>query len=262
MGEGNRVGKRGEHMKKKEAEHLEPLGNGVQVIVSPQHHFGTDTILLAHFAAPRKNDRACELGTGCGAIPLLWCRSDSPSFVTAIDIQAEACDLLQRSIVLNHLEERIHVLHSDWRELQGKVSWASYDLVVCNPPYKAVGTGIVNPEQAHRMARHEIGGTLENIIQTAAKLLNFAGRFCLCQRPERLNDVIVLMRQYGLEPKRLRLVQQHTTKAPKLFLIEGRRGGRPNGLVVEPTLLIESESGGLSREMIEIYGVYKEAYLP
>lgn len=247
---------------KREGEHLEPLGNGVQVIVSPHHAFGTDTILLAHFSAPKKNDKACELGTGCGAIPLIWCRDDKTASITAVDIQEEACDLLRRSTALNHLDDKIQVLHSDWRDLRSKVSWGSYDLVVCNPPYKAVGTGIVNPEQAHKIARHEAHGTLEDIVQTAAGLLQFAGRFCLCQRPERLSDVICLMRQYGIEPKRLRFVQQHAAKAPKLFLIEGKRGGQPNGLVTAPALLIENDDGSLSREMTDIYGVYKEAYLP
>ena len=245
----------------REGEHIEPLGNGVQVIVSPHHAFGTDTVLLAHFSLPGQRDKACELGTGCGAIPLIWSRENRPASVTAVDIQAEACDLLQRSIALNHLENRIQVLHSDLLDLQGKVNWATYDVVVCNPPYKAAGTGIINPEQAHRIARHEMACTLEDIVRTAAKLLRFSGKFCLCQRPERLSDIICAMRQYDIEPKRLRFVQQRYTKAPKLFLIEGRRGGRPNGLVVEPALMMENDRGGLSEEMITIYGAYKEAYL-
>ena len=220
----------------REGEHIEPLGNGVQVIVSPHHAFGTDTVLLAHFSLPGQRDKACELGTGCGAIPLIWSRENRPASVTAVDIQAEACDLLQRSIALNHLENRIQVLHSDLLDLQGT-------------------------EQAHRIARHEMACTLEDIVRTAAKLLRFSGKFCLCQRPERLSDIICAMRQYDIEPKRLRFVQQRYTKAPKLFLIEGRRGGRPNGLVVEPALMMENDSGGLSEEMIAIYGAYKEAYL-
>lgn len=83
----------------------------------------------------------------------------------------------------------------------------------------------------------------------------------MCQRPERLSDMICSMRNFRIEPKRLRFVQQRMSKAPKLFLIEGRRGGNPNGLIVEPTLFIEKEGGELSDEMIEIYGAYKEGYI-
>ena len=244
-----------------EGEKLEPLGNGIRVIVSEEHAFGTDTVLLANFSSPRKNDKACELGTGCGAIPLIWCRDSAPAHVTAVDIQESACSLLQRSVELNSLQERITVLHSDLLELKGKVELSSFDLVVCNPPYKAAGTGIVNPEEAHKIARHEYTCTMDDIVRVAAGLLNFSGRFCLCQRPERLSDIICSMRKYGIEPKRLRFVQQRLNKEPKLFLIEGRRGGRPNGLRAEPALLIEDHNGSLSQEMISIYGAYKEEYL-
>ena len=242
-------------------EKIEPLGNGIRVIVSENHSFGTDTVLLANFSLPGKNDKACELGTGCGAIPLIWSRDNAPKSVDAVDIQEEACSILKKSVELNGLENRINVIHSDLLELSGKVEFSSYDLVVCNPPYKAAGTGIVNPEESHRIARHEYTCTMDDIVRTASRLLNFSGRFCLCQRPERLSDIIVSMRKYKIEPKRLRFVQQRTDKAPKLFLIEGRRGGRPNGLVVEPVLLIEDGNGNLSEEMIKIYGAYKEEYL-
>ena len=244
-----------------EGEKLEPLGNGVRVIVSKNHAFGTDTVLLAHFSTPRQNDKACELGTGCGAIPLIWSRSGVPKAVTAVDIQPEACSMLRRSVVLNGLEERITVVESDLCDLKGKAEAGSFDVVVCNPPYKAAGTGLVNPAPSHRIARHEMLCTLDDIAGAASRLLNFGGRLCMCQRPDRLCDLMESMRRFRIEPKRLRFVQQRTDKAPKLFLLEGRRGGKPGGLTVEPTLFIEGEDGALSEEMIRIYGAYKEAYL-
>ncbi len=244
----------------KEGEKWEPLGNGIKVIVSEEHKFWTDTVLLADFAKPKKSDKACDLGAGCGAIPLIWSREGVPKSVTAVEIQENACEMLNRSIALNGLAH-ITVLHTDLRELDGKVQYATYDVVVCNPPYKAAGTGIVNPDASHKIARHECECTMEDIAHAAAKLLNFSGRFCLCQRPERLSDVITAMRQCHIEPKRLRFVQQRPDKPPKLFLIEGRRGGKPNGLTVEPVLMIEKEGGAFSDEMMQIYGAYKEGYL-
>ena len=245
----------------KDGEKLEPLGNGIKVIVSEEHRFWTDTVLLANFSMPHKNDKACDLGSGCGAIPLIWSRDGVPKKVTAVEIQNNACSMLERSIEYNSLQEKIDVINADLCNLKGIVGFSSYDLVVCNPPYKAAGTGIVNPENAHKIARHEALCTMDDIAQTAAKLLNFSGKFCMCQRPERLSDVILSMRKFGIEPKRLRFVQQRVNKAPKLFLIEGRRGGRPNGLIVEPVLFIEKDDGSFSDEMIEIYGAYKEEYL-
>ncbi len=245
----------------KEGEKFEPLGNGIKIIVSQNHTFWTDTILLAHFSLPRRNDKVCDLGTGCGAIPLIWSRENPPESITAVEIQNEACSMLERSIKYNSLKNKIEVINGDLCNLKGKIEFSSYDLVVCNPPYKAVGTGIVNPDEPHKIVRHEAACTMNDISRAASKLLNFSGRFCMCQRPERLCDVIISMRNNGIEPKRLRFVQQRQNKPPKLFLIEGKRGGKPGGLIVEPVLFIEKEGGEFSDEMVRIYGAYKEEYL-
>ena len=242
-------------------EKTEPLGSGIKIIVSDEHKFWTDTVLLADFASPKKNDKACDLGSGCGAIPLIWAREQYPREITAVEIQESACDLFKRSLELNGIKERIKVINSDLRDLKGKLNPGSFDLVVCNPPYKAEGTGIPSKSSAHIIARHESMCTIDDIARTAAWLLNFSGRLCMCQRPERLCDVICTMREHGIEPKRLRFVQQRPGKAPKLFLIEGRRGGRPGGLIIEPVLFIEGSDGNFSEEMINIYGAYKEDYL-
>ena len=225
----------------KDGERLEPLGGGVRVIVTNEHRFTTDTVLLAHFSALKKNETAVELGSGCGAIPLLWNKTGAPKHIDAVELQSDAADMLTRSVALNGFEETISVFQKDLR----------------NPPYKMLGSGLQNPREAHRLARHECACTLEDTALAAARLLRFGGRFCMCQRPERLCDIMNTLRKANLEPKRLRMVQQRAGKAPKLVLIEARRGARPGGLVVEPALMIEDNTGGFSQEMLAVYGDYK-----
>ncbi len=243
-----------------ENEHFEPLGNGIEVIVSPTHGFGTDTVLLAHFSKPKEWENACELGSGCGAISLIWCREKPPKHITAVEIQLDGADMLRRSAKYNNLSEKIDVLNEDMRSLNA-LAPGSFDLVACNPPYKAQGSGITNPDKGRLLARHEYTCTTDDLCQSAARLLRFGGRLCLCQRPERLCDIICSMRNFGIEPKRLRFVQQKNGKAPKLFLIEGKKGGKAGGLVSEPVLFIEDGSGGFSNEMLDIYGDYKTGHI-
>lgn len=245
----------------KQGEHIEPLGNGIRVIVSEENHFSTDTILLANFASPKKHEKVIELGAGCGTISLIWCRKNPPKHITSVEIQPQGADMLSRSVEMNGLNERIAVINGDLRNLSGIVEFGSFDMAAMNPPYKIGGGGIVNPELQKQIARHETECTLDDITQSAAKLLRFGGRFCICQRPERLCDVMVSMRNAGIEPKKLRMVQQRNGKAPKLFLLEGRRGGKKGGLVTLPALMIEGENFEFSQEMIDIYGDYKEKYL-
>lgn len=241
----------------------ESLGGGVHIFVTPAYRYNTDSILLAEFSrrmVSGKGKRAVDLGSGGGILPLFWCKKDKEqpgrevfASITAVEIQADACALAKRSAQENGFEEKLTVCNADLRQLQGVLPKGQFHLVSCNPPYKALGTGIRNPSAPLAQARHEDTCTPEDVIAAAADLLQFGGKLCMCQRPERLCDLMEVMRRHGLEPKVLRLVQQRPEKAPKLFLLCGIKGGNP-GLKIEPTLFIEQAGGGFSREMMEIYG--------
>ena len=234
---------------------LEPLGGDFGIYVSEKHTFGTDAVLLSDFASPKRNDTACDLGTGCGIIPLLWFKNGGVKSAVGVDIQPEATDLAEASIEHNKLYENFSVICSDMQDLKGKVEFGSFRVVTCNPPYNAEGSGIKSRGVADVIARHEISCSLSDIIAVGAKLLQPSGRLCMCNRPERLPDMMCYMREHGVEPKRLRLVCQRTGEEPWLVLLEGRRCGKP-GMRIEPTLYIE-ENGALSFEMKKIYGDYR-----
>ena len=236
----------------------EPLGKGFYVNVSPHHTFGTDAVVLSYFANPKRRDKLVDLGTGCGIIPLLMLRDGKIDSAVGVDISREATDLAEKTV--KELEiKNFSVINSDLLELKGKVEFGCHNLVTCNPPYKAPNAGLKNPDKVEMVARHEVACTLEDIVAVGAKLLQTGGRLCMCHRPERLAELMSLMSKYKVEPKRLRLVCQRKGEEPWLVLVEGRRSGNV-GLRIEPTLYVE-ENGKFSPEMIEIYGVYKEAYL-
>ena len=236
----------------------EPLGNGFYVNVSRHHTFGTDAILLASFAAAKKSDKLLDIGTGCGIIPLIMLRNGDLKFAVGVDISEEACCLAEQTRQELDLT-KFTVINSDINDLKGKTDFGGYTLVTCNPPYKAPGAGIKNPDSVEAVARHEVACTLEDIISVSSKLLQTSGRLCMCQRPERLAEMMSLMRAYKLEPKKLRLVCQRKGEEPWLVLVEAKKCAN-TGLRISPTLYVE-ENGDLSNEMIEIYGSYKEAYL-
>lgn len=229
---------------------FEPLSETISVCVSQSHRFGTDALLLAHFAAPLHKDRVCDLGTGCGIIPLAMMRRDRPRQILGIDIQPEAIELFRAGIARSGLSETVSALEADLRQTAALPA-GRFDLVTCNPPYQAAGTGIPADRASDQIARHETLCTLADVCKAADRLLRYGGRLCLCQRVGRLSDVICTMRAAGLEPKRLRLVAKDAKSAPWLFLIEGKKGGR-SGMQIMPTLLIE-ENGAPSAELQAIY---------
>ncbi len=236
----------------------EPLGNGFFVSVSKHHTFGTDAILLSNFAAARKSDTLVDLGTGCGIIPLIMLRDGNLKTAVGIDISEEAATLAESTVDELGLKN-FKIICSDLNELKGKIDFGCHTLVTCNPPYKAPGAGIKNPDPVEATARHETACTLEDIIAVSARLLQTSGRLCMCHRPERLSELLCLMTKYNIEPKRVRLVCQRVGEEPWLVLVEGKKCAK-TGLRIAPTLYVE-ENGKLSEEMIAIYGSYKEEYL-
>ncbi len=237
---------------------IEQLSHGTRLYVSDAHKFGTDAFLLAGFSAPRHKDACCDLGSGCGIIPFIWCDVYKPKRIAAVELQEQGAQLMHRSVALNGLDGVVTPLQADLRNLNGVLEAGVFDVVSCNPPYKAAQTGILSDTKSDRIARHETMCTAYDVAKAAARLLRFGGRLCICQRPERLCDVLEAMRQNGIEPKRVRFVQQRPDTAPWLFLAEGKKGAKPF-LQVEKPFLIEGE-GGFSRELLDLYG--KEDNLP
>ncbi|MCC8015821.1 MAG: methyltransferase [Clostridiales bacterium] len=237
----------------------ERLSDEIYIEVSSEHTFGTDALLLADFANPRKRDTALDMGTGCGIIPFLWLRENPPENLHCLDIQENAFEQVKRSIKRNNLAGKLVPHHCDLRKIKGEFPAEMFSLVTMNPPYKPVGTGIESLNESAKIARHEICCNIEDAVSAAAYLLKFGGRFCMCHRPERLVDAIEIMRGYKLEPKRLRFVSDKAGEEPFLFLIEGMKNSKPF-LRVMPTLFIKKENGKFTDEMIKIYGSYADGY--
>ena len=238
---------------------FEKLSDKICVCISNLHRFGTDAFLLANFSAPLKKDTVCDLGTGCGIIPLILERDFSPKKIVGVEIQQEAFNLFELGIKKSGLTDKITPSHSDLKAVNTLFPHGDFDVVTCNPPYKAKNAGIKSSDNASKIARHEILCDINDVCNSASHLLRFGGKLCLCQRPERLGDVIVAMKNAKIEPKRLRFVSKNSTSAPWLFLIEGKKGSKPF-MRIEPPLFIRSQSG-ISDELLSIYGDGKESIL-
>ncbi len=227
--------------------------NDTKVLVSDAHTFGTDTLLLAHFAAPAHKETVCELGTGCGAIALRLCAEGSPAAVHGVDIAPEAIALAKQSAAVFGGTPTPTFAVADWCAPACIATAGSFRRVICNPPYFPPDSGSVSADEAARRARHEQPTTLTDVCRAADWLLQYGGKFCLCHRPERLAAVLAALTAQGLEPKRLQAVQQTATSAPWLLLLEARKGGRP-GLAWEAPLILREADGTPSAAYREIYG--------
>ena len=228
--------------------------NNYKIIQDPERFcFGMDAVLLSGFARAKEGDRVIDLGTGTGIIPILMEAKTKASDLIGLEIQPESADMAQRSVELNHLESKIRIVTGDIKEASSLFGAATFDVVTSNPPYMTEHHGITNEKSPKAIARHELLCTLEDVISQAAKLLRPGGSFYMVHRPFRLVDIMVLMRKYHLEPKRMKLVYPYIDKDPNMVLIEGLRGGRPR-MTVEKPLVVYKEPGVYTDEIYEIYG--------
>ena len=229
---------------------FEKLSDTVWVCASEDHRFGTDAFLLTDFTKYKKNDLVCELGTGCGIISLIMSRENAPSKIYAVDIQENAIEQLKLGIEKSGLSNIVPVC-ADLKILWDDAPLGKCSLVVCNPPYKAANAGIESGPTSQRIARHEILCNINDVCRAASRLLRFGGRLCMCNRPERLADVISAMKANDIEPKLLRFVSNRPDQAPWLFLIEGKKGSKPY-MKVAPSLYMQGDDG-YSDEVKKIY---------
>ena len=215
--------------------HAEPLANGRFVLTTETCTFGTDAVLLGDFAAVRSTDRVCDLGTGCGILPLLWYANGLSPTVDAVDCSKTAVSLARDSVEQNGLSAHITVWEQDWCALSLPVG--VYDKVTCNPPYFPLGSGKVSEDPDRRLARHETATTLQDVVSAAHRLLAVGGHFCFCHRPERLSDVLITLHRQGLSPSRLQWVHARCDTPPFLFLCDAVKGGNPQLRVLPPHIL-------------------------
>jgi len=228
--------------------------NNYKIIQDPERFcFGMDAVLLSGFARAKEGDHIIDLGTGTGIIPILMEAKTGASDLIGLEIQPESADMAQRSVELNHLESKIRIVTGDIKEASSLFGAATFDVVTSNPPYMTEHHGITNEKSPRAIARHELLCTLEDVISQAAKLLRPGGSFYMVHRPFRLVDIMVLMREYHLEPKRIKLVYPYIDKEPNMVLIEGLRGGRPR-LTVEKPLIVYQSPGVYTDEIYNIYG--------
>lgn len=215
--------------------------------------FGVDAVLLSQFARIKKNFRVIDLCTGTGIVPFLIMGKFSPQEIYGIEIQDEMAEMAQRSSKLNDLQDTIKFFNKDLKDIDYLKSLGRFDAVTVNPPYKLNNSGIVNSSDKQAIARHEIKCSLEDVIVAARTLLKDNGRMYMVHRPERLADIITVMRKYKIEPKRIRMVHPNTKKAANIVLVEGQRDGG-QFLKWEPPLFVYKDEGGYSDEINLIYG--------
>lgn len=218
------------------------VAQGIQIIQSPDvFSFSLDAVLLANFAAIPKKGLIVDFCSGNGAVALfLTPRTKAP--IIGIEIQDRLADMGKRSIELNQLTEQVSMKHLDIKDVLSEIKSDSVDFITCNPPYfKEQPNSKKNPNPYYAIARHEIHLQLDDVFQSASKLLKMNGKIAMVHRPDRLMDILDSMRRHRIAPKKIQFVYPKHEKEANTILIEGIKDGKTDGLKILPPLYVYDE---------------------
>jgi len=215
--------------------------------------FGMDSVLLADFIKCKKGGAILDLCTGTGIIPVLLTARTEAARVTGLEIQPESAEIARENAALNGLQAVIGIITGDLRRIAQHCPAAAFDAVSANPPYIKYRGGLVNPDAAVALARHEIACGLEDVAAAAAYALKPRGHFYMVHKPHRLAEIICALRRVKLEPKALRFAHPRVADRPSLVLVEAVKNGGA-GVTVMPPLIIYDENGAYTPEVSRIYG--------
>jgi tRNA1Val (adenine37-N6)-methyltransferase len=227
---------------------------GLKIIQSKDgFRFGIDSVLLSDFAKSIKNGaKVLDIGVGTGIVSILLSGKINVKKITGIEVQAEVAEMANRSITLNNLNSKIEIINDNINNIQKYFENNSFDAVVTNPPYQKNNTGLKSENIKHLISRHEIECTLEDIIEKSFKILKDKGEFYMVHRPERLVDIMYLMRKYRIEPKEMRFIYSKVGEKANLILVKGVKNAN-EFLKIDKPLIIYNADGSYTDGVLKIY---------
>jgi tRNA1Val (adenine37-N6)-methyltransferase len=217
------------------------------------YRFSVDSLLLYDFVKLKKINSIADLGAGSGIIGILLAKKYPDASITLFELQDSLTRLAQENVVQNCLVDRVKIVRCDLRTLSIiPITPHNYDLVVSNPPFRRVKSGLLNLGEEKAIAKHEIKLRLNELINAASYLLKVKGRFCIIYHPCRLSELIDILKKREIEPKRLRFVHSNTSSEAKMILLEAVKKGK-EGMKVDNPLFIYKENGSYTDELKGIY---------
>ncbi len=216
------------------------------------YRFSIDAILLAGFVTVKPKEHLLDLGCGCGVIPLILAHRHKTVRMIGCELQKELALLAKANIRQNGLEERVRILHRDMRDLTQKETGGAMDVIVCNPPFYTAPSGRVNRNTQKTLARHEIGIRLQELLSVTKSFLNKGGWLYLIYPANQLVRLFGLMREFAVEPKKVRMVHSTVDTGAKLALVCGKAGANA-GLKFDAPLIIYDAKKRYTQEVQALF---------
>lgn len=216
-------------------------------------NFSLDSVLLSNFVSINKNtNKIIDFCTGNAPIPLILSTKTNANII-GVELQKEVYELAKKSVEINNLQDRIEILNMNVKDLYNKYDTDTFDVITCNPPFfKVNDNSKFNKNDIKTVARHEIEINLDDIFSIAKKLLKNNGVISIVHRPDRLVEILEIMKKNNIEPKKIQFVYPKLNSECNIVLVEGSKNGN-SGLKILPPLYVHDENGKYLDEIEEMF---------
>ncbi len=187
----------------------------------------TDPVFLAAACPAQAGEHVLELGCGAG-VAALCLAARVECHVTGVERQAFYADLARRN--------GVDVVEADLTALPAEVRQLSFDHVIANPPYLAVGAGTAADDAGREGAFREDTPLAEWCVVARARLKP-GGWLTMIHLAERLPDVLAGLNGFG-SVSVLPLAAREGRAAGRV-LVRARKGGRGAFRLCAPVLIHE-----------------------
>lgn len=216
-------------------------------------NFSLDSVLLANFVTINlRTKKIIDFATGNAPIPMLLTYKTHAK-IYGVEIQKEVYDLGVKSVKENDMNKQIILINDDIKNIKQHFESDTFDVVTCNPPYfKIKDDSYMNENNIKNNARHEALLDLNDVLESTKKILKNNGIFAMVHRPERLIEIIEVMKKNNIEPKRVQFVYPKEDSNSNIILIEGIKNGKP-GLKILPPLYVHNNDGNYREEIRKMF---------
>lgn len=149
-----------------------------------------DAVFLAAAVHAKPGESVLDVGAGVGAAALCLAVRIGGVLVTGMDADHPLVRLAARNADVNRVADRVRFFAGDLMSPPVRLSPASFDHVMANPPFVIEGTGTPSPDLGKAAATVEQGARLADWLRFCLRMVRPMGTVTLIHRADRLDAVL------------------------------------------------------------------------